>query len=74
MKILINIDVPDLHAASAFYQAALGLTQSRMLDDDVVELGGAGSTIYLLQKPARSAASSASYSAATRSYESPRNL
>ena len=36
MKALINIDVPDFRAASTFYQAALGLTQSRMLDDDVV--------------------------------------
>ena len=38
MKTLINIDVPDLQAASTFYQAALGLTQNRMLDDDAVEL------------------------------------
>ena len=68
MKTLINIDVPDLQAASAFYQAALGLTQRRMLDDDVVELSGAGSTIYLLQKPAGSAASSTGDSTATRSY------
>ena len=68
MKTLINIDVPDLQAAAAFYQAALGLTQSRMLDDDVVELSGAGSTIYLLQKLAGSATSSAGDSSATRSY------
>lgn len=39
-----------------------------MLDDDVVELSGATSTIYLLQKSAGSAASSASDSTATRSY------
>jgi predicted enzyme related to lactoylglutathione lyase len=68
MKTLINIDVPDLQAASAFYQAAIGLRQRRMLDDDVVELSGASSTIYLLQKPAGSAASSASDSITTRSY------
>lgn len=68
MNALINIDVPDIEAASAFYQAALGLTQSHMLDDDVVELIGASSTIYLLQKPAGSAASAASDSAAARSY------
>ena len=68
MKILINIDVPDLQAASAFYQAALDLTQSRVLDDDVVELSGASSTIYLLQKPAGSATSSASDSTATCTY------
>lgn len=40
MRTLINIDVLDLQAASALYQAALGLTQSRVLDDDVVELSG----------------------------------
>jgi predicted enzyme related to lactoylglutathione lyase len=68
MKTLINIDVPDLEAASAFYQAALGLIQSRTLDDDVLELNGASSTIYLLQKPAGSATSSATDSTATRSY------
>jgi predicted enzyme related to lactoylglutathione lyase len=68
MHILINIDVPDPQLASIFYQAALGLTQSRTLDDDVVELSGASITIYLLQEPAESAASSASDSAATRSY------
>jgi predicted enzyme related to lactoylglutathione lyase len=54
MSTLINIDVPDIHAASIFYQAALGLTQTRMLDDDVLELSGASSRIYLLQKPAGS--------------------
>lgn len=68
MRVLINIDVPDLQAASAFYQAALGLTQSRRLDDDVVELSGATSTIYLLQKPVGSVSSSANDSTATRSY------
>jgi predicted enzyme related to lactoylglutathione lyase len=50
MKTLINIDVPDVHMASDFYQAALGLVQSRLLDDDTIELSGASSRIYLLQK------------------------
>jgi predicted enzyme related to lactoylglutathione lyase len=70
MNILINIDVPDLHAASAFYQAALGLRQSRTLDDDVVELSGASSTIYLLQKPAGSIAISAASSASDSTKDS----
>jgi predicted enzyme related to lactoylglutathione lyase len=52
MKMLINIDVPDVASALAFYQAALGLTLSRMLGDDVAELSGASSTLYLVQKPA----------------------
>lgn len=56
MKTLVNIDVPDLQLASGFYQAALGLVESRLLDDDTMELSGGSSTIYLLQKPAGSAA------------------
>jgi catechol 2,3-dioxygenase-like lactoylglutathione lyase family enzyme len=50
VKIIINIDVPELQPAIAFYTAALGLTLSRVLDDDVAELTGAAATIYLLQK------------------------
>jgi len=70
MKTLINIDVPDVHLASVFYQAALGLVQSRLLDDDTLELSGGSSTIYLLQKPAGSVATSETSPAATatRSY------
>jgi predicted enzyme related to lactoylglutathione lyase len=51
MKIIINIDVPELTPAIAFYTAALGLTHSRNLDD-IAELTGASATIYLLQKDA----------------------
>jgi predicted enzyme related to lactoylglutathione lyase len=49
MRVVVNIDVPDLQAAIAFYTAALGLRHSRTLDDDVAELVGASSVIYLLQ-------------------------
>lgn len=56
MKILINVDVPNLPAAIRFYTAALGLTHARTLDDDVAELTGAAATIYLLQKPGGSLA------------------
>ena len=52
MKILLNIDVPDLAVAIDFYTAALGLEHTRTLDDDVAELTGAAATIYLLQKKA----------------------
>jgi predicted enzyme related to lactoylglutathione lyase len=52
LKVIINIDVPELAPAIAFYTAALGLTHSRTLDDDVAELTGASSTIYLLKKDA----------------------
>jgi len=50
MKIIINIDVPELKPAVQFYCAALGLTHTRTLDDDTAELTGASSTLYLLQK------------------------
>ena len=58
MKMLINIDVPDLESAIDFYTAALGLSHSRTLDDDVAELTGASSVIYLLQKVRGSESSS----------------
>ena len=50
MNVIINIDVPELAPAIAFYTAALGLSHSRTLDDDVAELTGASATLYLLQK------------------------
>ncbi|MBB3190718.1 VOC family protein [Halomonas cerina] len=49
MKILVNIDVPELAPAIAFYCAAFGLVLNRVLDDDVAELAGGESTIYLLE-------------------------
>jgi predicted enzyme related to lactoylglutathione lyase len=52
MKIVINIDVPELAPAIAFYTRALGLVHSRTLDADVAELTGASATIYLLKKDA----------------------
>ena len=58
MKVIINIDVPDLTSAIDFYCAALGLQLNRIMDDDVAELVGASSVIYLLQHPAGSSASS----------------
>ncbi|GAB3763052.1 VOC family protein [Ramlibacter monticola] len=56
MRILLNIDVPALDPAIAFYSAALGLRLQRVLDDDVAELVGAACTIYLLRHPAGSPA------------------
>jgi uncharacterized glyoxalase superfamily protein PhnB len=50
MKLIINIDVPELQPAIDFYCAALGLELSRRLDSDVAELRGASATIYLLEK------------------------
>jgi predicted enzyme related to lactoylglutathione lyase len=54
VKILVNIDVPELAPAIDFYSAALGLNLKRVIDEDVAELVGASSVIYLLQKAAGS--------------------
>jgi predicted enzyme related to lactoylglutathione lyase len=47
---LIDIDVPDLHKGIAFYCSAFDLHLKRILDNDVAELLGGSSTVYLLQK------------------------
>lgn len=54
MKTIINVDVPALAPAIAFYRDALGLRLDRIIDEDVAELAGAASTIYLLARPAGS--------------------
>ncbi len=54
MKMLVNIDVPQLGPAIDFYSRALPLTLRRIIDDDVAELTGASANIYLLQKAAGS--------------------
>ena len=54
MNLLLNIDVPDLTAATDFYNAAFGLTPARRLGDGVMELIGTEAQIYLLQKDAGS--------------------
>jgi predicted enzyme related to lactoylglutathione lyase len=54
MRVIVNIDVPDLAPAIDFYGTALGLTLNRLVSDDVAELTGASSVIYLLQNPAGS--------------------
>lgn len=52
MRLLVNIDVPELNLAIDFYRAALGLRLNRIIDRDVAELVGGSSVIYLLAKPA----------------------
>lgn len=54
MRVIVNIDVPELAPAIRFYTAALGLKLIRVIEDDVAELAGASSVIYLLQHPADS--------------------
>jgi len=51
---LIDIDVPDLQKGIDFYCSAFDLRLNRMLANDVAELDGGSSTIYLLQKDAGS--------------------
>ena len=55
MDLLINIDVPDLEKAVAFYTSVLGLTVGRRFGADGVELLGAQAPIYLLVKEKGSA-------------------
>jgi len=66
MRVIVNVDVPDLAPAIGFYTAALGLTLNRVIEDDVAELVGASSVIYLLRTPAGSRAARAL--AAVRDY------
>ena len=56
MRMVVNIDVPELAPAIEFYCAALGLKLNRILDVDVAELTGASSVIYLLANAAGSVA------------------
>jgi len=51
MDLLVNIDVPDLKRAEAFYVAALGLTPTRRFGQGGVELSGLPVRLYLLEKP-----------------------
>jgi len=54
MDVLINIDVPDLAAAIAFYSEAFGLTVARRLGAHVAELEGSSARLYLLEAAAGS--------------------
>ena len=48
--LLINIDVPELEPAIAFYTRAFGLQLGRRMGPDFVELLGSQAPIYLLVK------------------------
>lgn len=52
MTLLLNIDVPDVAAATTFYTAAFGLTVGRRFGTDFVELLGWPAPVYLLTKKA----------------------
>jgi predicted enzyme related to lactoylglutathione lyase len=59
VSLLVNIDVDDLKRGERFYCDGLGLKVGRRFEG-WVELVGAAAPIYLLPKPAGSAASPAS--------------
>jgi len=50
LSVLANIDVDDLARASDFYCSALGLRIGRRFGNSAVELLGASTAIYLLEK------------------------
>lgn len=50
MDLLVNIDVPDLVRAEAFYVKAFGLTPTRRFGQGAVELSGLPVRLYLLEK------------------------
>jgi predicted enzyme related to lactoylglutathione lyase len=52
MKLLLNIDVPDVEAALRFYTAAFDLKVARRFGTGFVELEGWPATVYLLAKDA----------------------
>lgn len=52
MKLLVNIDVPDLALAERFYTEAFGLHAGRRFGRDALELLGADVPLYLLHKAA----------------------
>jgi len=53
---IVNLDVPDITAAEAFYTQAFGLRSSRRLGPGALELLGGPTPLYLLQSDAGSAA------------------
>ena len=55
-SLIINIDVDDLERARDFYTQAFDFRVGRRLGPAVLELSGAEVLLYLLEKPAGSAA------------------
>ncbi|HED4876674.1 TPA: VOC family protein [Stenotrophomonas maltophilia] len=56
MSFIVNLDVPDVAAAEAFYTEAFSLRAGRRLGPGAVELLGGPTPLYLLQNDAGSAA------------------
>jgi predicted enzyme related to lactoylglutathione lyase len=78
IELLVNVDVPDLEAATKFYTEAFGFRVGRRLGTGAIELLGAAVPLYLLVKAAGTRAteaatgrggSGAAGAGAQRSYE-----
>lgn len=54
-ELLVNLDVPDLEAALAFYRDGLGFTLRRRVGAGVLELEGAEVPVFLIAQPAAKA-------------------
>jgi predicted enzyme related to lactoylglutathione lyase len=68
MENLLNIDVPDLERAIAFYANGVGLRlRRRLFEGTVAEMLGASSPIYLMEKQANSSPSA--YTSQRRDYQ-----
>lgn len=50
LDLLVNVDVGDAEQAARFYSSALGLRVGRRLGSNIIELLGANTPIFLLQK------------------------
>ena len=59
-QLLVNVDVDDLARATRFYTEAFDLRVGRRLGPSVVELVGASTHLYLLEKPSGSPTSATS--------------
>ncbi|MEY4509118.1 MAG: hypothetical protein RLZZ450_1240 [Pseudomonadota bacterium] len=66
MGLLVNIDVDDLERGVHFYTEGLGLSVGRRFQERWIELVGASSAIYLLEKKPGTQAATAG---PTRSYQ-----
>jgi predicted enzyme related to lactoylglutathione lyase len=50
MEFIVNIDVDDLESAERFYRKVFGLRVGRRFGESAVELLGASTPLYLLEK------------------------
>lgn len=66
-RLIVNIDVPDLAQAQAFYCAAFGVSPGRRIGSGAIELVGLEAPLYLLE--GRSGSKASKSAAAARDYD-----